>query len=89
MAVVKSPKNNKCKYKWILNKSLKKSLKVRWSINKSKNNFNKYKLSTFSNFNIHEKYVISNILKKKWFCIMIFLCQQFICMLICLSIISL
>ena len=62
MAVVKSPKNNKSKTKWILQKSRSKSLNVCLLNSKFKSNTNKFKLSTFSNFNIHEKYVTSKIL---------------------------
>jgi len=64
MAVVKSPKNNKSKAKWILQKSRIKLLKTCLSNSKSKSNAHKFKLSTFNNFDIHEKYITSKILNK-------------------------
>jgi len=64
MAVVKSPKNNKSKTKWILQKSRSKSFKTCLLNLKFKSNASKFKLSTFNNFDIHEKYITSKILNK-------------------------
>lgn len=62
MAVVKSPKNNKSKTKWILQRSHSKSSKACLSNLKFKSSAVRFKSSTFNNFNIHEKYLTTKIL---------------------------